>query len=276
MDWYYAANGQQVGPVSEEQFEQLIRSGTLQPTSLVWREGLPEWQTLQAVRGAAPATSAMTPPPLSVALNQSPCAECQRVFPQSEMVFLNRCWVCAECKPIFVQRMKEGVGPVGSQLWRLKRQLVCRPEAVLPDRCVKCNEPTHGQRLKRQLYWHPPAFYALILINLLVYVLVAVIVRKRARLDIGLCERHRQRRVWVILSSWVSVLGGVVLAIYGFTNNLEVLGAFASLAAIVGGITGGVLGPQIAAAKIDKEYVWVKGVCHEYLDTLPEWSGSTR
>ena len=46
MNWYYALNGSQQGPVSEEQLVQLVSSGTINSTTLVWREGLPEWQGL--------------------------------------------------------------------------------------------------------------------------------------------------------------------------------------------------------------------------------------
>jgi len=34
---------------------------------------------------------------------------------------------------------------------------------------------------------HPPLLYLLILLNLLIYALVAIIVRKRATIEIGLC-----------------------------------------------------------------------------------------
>src|SRR5262245_17994892 len=113
MDWYYAANGQQVGPVSETQLDELQRNGAIHGATLVWRSGLPDWQPLQNARPTStPATPPSTASPAvtpGVGSASAPCAECPRVFPQSEMVFLNRSWACAQCKPIFIQRMKEGV-----------------------------------------------------------------------------------------------------------------------------------------------------------------------
>src|SRR5262249_35998234 len=98
MEWYYAANGQQTGPVTEAQLDDLIRNGTVQTTTLVWRAGVPEWQPLRVAR---PGASAAPPPPATsstpapgmvagaiAAGATAPCAECQRMFPQSEMVFL--------------------------------------------------------------------------------------------------------------------------------------------------------------------------------------------
>ena len=44
MDWWYAENGQQVGPVQEETFLDLVRTGRVQHSTLVWHPGLPNWQ----------------------------------------------------------------------------------------------------------------------------------------------------------------------------------------------------------------------------------------
>lgn len=44
IDWHYAANNQQIGPVSTEVLRQLAQSGQLQVTDLVWRAGMTQWQ----------------------------------------------------------------------------------------------------------------------------------------------------------------------------------------------------------------------------------------
>lgn len=73
--WYYARGGQQVGPVSEAQLRALINQGALQPTDLVWRDGMAQWQPVSQVAdlaGPAPVSyynpqagmrSGGTPPP---------------------------------------------------------------------------------------------------------------------------------------------------------------------------------------------------------------------
>jgi len=50
MNWFYAAEGQQKGPISEMDFTMLAREGTIKGDTLVWREGLPDWQPLSNVR----------------------------------------------------------------------------------------------------------------------------------------------------------------------------------------------------------------------------------
>jgi len=50
MNWFYAAEGQQKGPVSDMDFTMLIREGVIKGDTLVWKEGLPEWKPLSIVR----------------------------------------------------------------------------------------------------------------------------------------------------------------------------------------------------------------------------------
>lgn len=42
-EWYYARNNQQQGPVAVQLLQDMARSGQLQPTDLVWQQGMPNW-----------------------------------------------------------------------------------------------------------------------------------------------------------------------------------------------------------------------------------------
>ena len=44
--WYYSIANQQQGPVDEGEMRQMIASGTLSASSLVWSDGMPDWQPL--------------------------------------------------------------------------------------------------------------------------------------------------------------------------------------------------------------------------------------
>ncbi len=46
MNWYYSLNGQQTGPVTEAQLTALISSGAINTSTLVWKEGMPDWQAI--------------------------------------------------------------------------------------------------------------------------------------------------------------------------------------------------------------------------------------
>ena len=62
MQWYYAEHGQQKGPIEEDALIALVNSGMIRNDTLVWHEGLANWQTYEAVRNAR-TTSAPPPPP---------------------------------------------------------------------------------------------------------------------------------------------------------------------------------------------------------------------
>jgi hypothetical protein len=52
--WYYASNGQRVGPVSIEQIRHVASLGHLAPGDLVWTEGMADWQPASAIPGLLP------------------------------------------------------------------------------------------------------------------------------------------------------------------------------------------------------------------------------
>jgi len=60
MDWYYAQEGRQAGPVSEADLAQLHRSGVITPDTLVWHSGMTDWQAYRTVSG--PPQVPWTPP----------------------------------------------------------------------------------------------------------------------------------------------------------------------------------------------------------------------
>lgn len=52
--WYYAKGAERNGPVTEQQLHQLAASGQIQPTGLVWQEGMTQWQQAGSIQGLFP------------------------------------------------------------------------------------------------------------------------------------------------------------------------------------------------------------------------------
>lgn len=44
--WFYELGQQAVGPVESDAIDALLRAGTIRSTTLVWREGMPDWKPL--------------------------------------------------------------------------------------------------------------------------------------------------------------------------------------------------------------------------------------
>jgi uncharacterized RDD family membrane protein YckC len=56
--WYYAVAGTQNGPVDDSDLQALVRAGTIQPATLVWREGMFAWEPYGKVAAAIAADAA--------------------------------------------------------------------------------------------------------------------------------------------------------------------------------------------------------------------------
>jgi hypothetical protein len=115
MNWYYAEAGQQVGPVTEEELLRLVGTGSIRADTLVWHEGLANWQAYGELKpgpGPAPLPEASAPPVAGPAPagNEVVCVECGKIVSQEDAISYGGNWVCAACKPIFVQKLKEGAG----------------------------------------------------------------------------------------------------------------------------------------------------------------------
>jgi len=159
-------------------------------------------------------------------------------------------------------------------VWRQDSKLVMSKDAVLPDRCVKCNAPTTG-RLKRKLAWHHPAIYLIILVALLIYLIVALVLRKSATVEIGLCEEHKAKRKRNVLVTWLLAGLGLFGFIVAITTNDGTYVAYGLLAFLAALIFGVVAARVVSPAKIDERFVWLRGINKEYLDELPQWIGGT-
>jgi uncharacterized RDD family membrane protein YckC len=106
MNWYYAVEDRQIGPVSELQFTELVASGAIQPGTLVWREGLASWQPYGSIQEAGRAAAAGVD--VSTAGSGAGfCSECGQQQPYSEMVQFGNSFVCASCKELFTHRLRE-------------------------------------------------------------------------------------------------------------------------------------------------------------------------
>jgi uncharacterized RDD family membrane protein YckC len=114
MNWYYVDAGQQAGPVDDAQLESLRASGKIQRDTLIWCEGMTNWQAYgevkqEPLRMASGAPSPGAAPAAAMAGgNEAVCAECNGVFNVQDMIRHGNMYVCANCKPIFMQKLAEG------------------------------------------------------------------------------------------------------------------------------------------------------------------------
>ena len=120
MSWYYAENNERRGPIEDADFQSLVSAGTIVPETLVWREGFTEWLPYSQASSAVsvPPPTALSSPTAALSSTDTSaqaCSQCGRLFPADEMVSYEGRSICAECKPIFFQKIKEGAAVVGQR-----------------------------------------------------------------------------------------------------------------------------------------------------------------
>lgn len=271
MNWFYANQGQQVGPVSETELNRLATAGTITPETLVWHDGLPAWKSWGELRPPD-----AVPPVLTIYGRR--CGECGRAFEADDLITLSGVSVCAECKPRLLQRLQEGAlasGQAIGGLWREGKVLVLQRGAQLPPRCVRCNQAATWQRPVK-LSWNPAWIYLTILLSLIVLLIVALVTRKTAEVAMPLCDLHRQRRTTGRLIGWLTVLAGVVCTIIGFAligSSSPGVAGFLAIGGILVLLVGFVLVSRatwvLVPKRIDADYVRLRGCCEEFLQPLP-------
>jgi uncharacterized RDD family membrane protein YckC len=110
MYWYYMEEGQQRGPFSEEEFDNSVQSGKIGSETLVWNEGMTGWKPYRIAKSGG----ADEPP---VILRRHECVECGKSFAADEVIRYGDKWVCATCKPLFLQKLKEGALLPGTMVY---------------------------------------------------------------------------------------------------------------------------------------------------------------
>lgn len=159
--------------------------------------------------------------------------------------------------------------PAGASFWLEGKDLVIRQGAPqLPASCVKCGQPAQN-RITSKLYWHSPWLYLAILANLLIYAVIALVVRKTITLEVPLCGEHRRQRTrlrWVTAGSLVAAVA-LPVALAAIDQGALAVTAFVVflLVATVFSMKARLLVPRY----IDTEIAKVRGPCDAFLGQFP-------
>ena len=151
--------------------------------------------------------------------------------------------------------------PAAGGLWRDDNRLIVAHGATFPHRCVKCNEPSEPPNKVHKVYWHHPAIYILVFGYVILYIIVALIARRSAEINPGLCEEHQERRRLWIAIGWFGSIGGAI----AMAAVLAIIVCFTF--AILGIVKSRVLYPR----RIDDRYARLMGADERFLASLPQF-----
>jgi len=168
--------------------------------------------------------------------------------------------------------------PEFAGLWRDRRDLVLHRDSRLPNLCVKTGQPTSEVGIKRSYRWHSPWLALAILVNLLLYIILAIALSHRATVVVPLAPDARaNRRFWIIIS-WVIALTGIAIGCTGIyflmdvqgVDALPIVSLFTGAVLLISGLIVGQNAARILRpTRITKTHVWFRGVHESILSQLP-------
>lgn len=149
------------------------------------------------------------------------------------------------------------------------RILVVERGATLPPNCVKCGLPAAKGFRTKQFTWHSPALYLLAFCGLLLYFIVALIVRKKLSVSFALCDEHLRS-----YGRLKRIAAGLLL---GFIPAGFVIGAWSggwaalvmATMVIAGAVVFSLADGPLTAERIDEGVGRFRGACDSFLSLLP-------
>src|SRR5436190_273739 len=84
-------------------------------------------------------------------------------------------------------------------------------EGRLPRRCMQCGAEAVTER-KKNFSWHPQWVIILLLVNLIIYVVVAMVLTKRMSIRAPFCDKHQNHWRW---RAWFIWLGLALVCVLG-------------------------------------------------------------
>lgn len=165
---------------------------------------------------------------------------------------------------------------LGVTAWRDGRLLVVdRLESELPESCVGCDGPAEGEPLRRELFWHPPWVYLLLLAGVVGYVVGGLAVRRRVVVYVPLCRRHRRARRAVAGAALGCLAAGVLSLFLGAAWDVSAL-AVAMLLLLAAAAVLGIVASRmfVVPARIEEDLAWLRGADPRFLSRLPRLPGT--
>jgi uncharacterized RDD family membrane protein YckC len=132
MTWFYKEGRQEIGPIEKSQLQELIHAKQINERTLIRSTTKTDWRPLAEMIGAKPLADLTIASPAEIApaavsadvplapeegmlrAESAVCSQCNRTVPKEQVVQFDNRVICASCKPLFVQRIKEGIDIPGN------------------------------------------------------------------------------------------------------------------------------------------------------------------
>lgn len=153
----------------------------------------------------------------------------------------------------------------GYAAWPEGENLSIQKDAPLPPVCVKCGAAPAAHRRNQQFVFTPPWVFIIFFVSPIIGAIVAMIVQKKGRLQLPLCDECQAR--WK--TGTLMVVGGVLGLIFGLiggiviaANDYPEVGVPLLLGSIVAFAVALVVANKrfLRAAKVDERMITIRGI----------------
>ncbi len=173
-------------------------------------------------------------------------------------------------RSIPAKRRKAATMDSSEGMWRKGKTLITHRYPEFPDTCIKCGQPASGYRKKVKLARHHPAVFLLVLLGLLIYVIVALVVRKKAVVEVGLCPEHRGKLKQFWNGGLFSIAIALATLVFADSPNRGPSVLLAMLLILLG-VTSLLASRSLSASRITDDQLWLQGAGEPFLQDLPEY-----
>ena len=159
-------------------------------------------------------------------------------------------------------------------IWRIGSNLIVPDGATLPQCCVKCNVPVPEAPRLKAYYWYPQIMVLLVVLNPVIFGVIALCFRKKGSVRVYVCKHHRRRRIVCLVSEALLAIASILTIIAGaLSRNANYL-VFVGLIAFMIAIILAFVSRELYPTKIKKKVLWLKGASHAFLAGIPvaPWS----
>jgi hypothetical protein len=164
-----------------------------------------------------------------------------------------------------------------SGLYRRGSLLVVERGAPFPPTCIKTGVAC-TDFIARKHSWHHPAIAITILLSPIIYLFIALIVRKKSQFSVAVSPQAvAQRRIGILIGSVVLAIGiglfayGVVNSAPGPNNQWALLMPIGALVFVVGVLFAGKFGAYYGIKSIDDRFTTISGAHRDFLAQIPDY-----
>jgi hypothetical protein len=180
-----------------------------------------------------------------------------------------RCPRCRLLNPPGAERCDCGWNLVSgeTELFREGSAVLVGENGTLPRRCIKCNRPGAGEPFKYTVINSAVGNAPRGALSALIHFAT----RRKARVYISLCERHRRSRRIVYWNCWILTTLSMLIGLYGIVASAQSQSLWWIVALLfIGGLFPlGAYQQHFLQGRIRARRVWIEGAGQPFLESLP-------